>query len=56
MGDQKLDTDEFLNIFTVPFEDAIEDVYNGTITDGKSISAIMRAAVYTGYLRRKKNV
>ena len=56
MGDQKLDTDEFLNIFTVPFEDAIEDVYNGTITDGKSISAIMRAAVYTGYLRRKQNV
>lgn len=50
MGDQDLDQDEFLNVFKVPFKEAIEQVYDGTITDGKTISAILRAAIHTGYL------
>ncbi len=52
MGSQKLDQDEFLNIRKVLFEDVLDDVINGTITDGKTISAVMRAAVYLGYLKR----
>ncbi len=52
MGDQKLDTDEFLNIYKVPFKEVLEEVYNGTITDGKTIAAIFRAAVHMGYMTR----
>lgn len=52
MGVQKLDTDEFLNIMQVPFEEIIDDCLTGKITDGKTISAILKAAVYTGYLKK----
>ncbi|MBO4900605.1 MAG: NUDIX hydrolase [Lachnospiraceae bacterium] len=53
MGDQKLDTDEFLNIEKVPMADVIEDVLSGKITDGKTVCAVLRAAVQLGYLVKK---
>lgn len=45
-GEQKLDEDEFLNIFEVPFEQAVKDVLDGKINDGKSIAAILKAYIY----------
>ena len=50
MGDQRLDTDEFLNIEKVPMQDVIDDVLSGKITDGKTVCAILRAAAHLGYL------
>ena len=52
MGDQRLDQDEFLNIEKVPFEQAIDDVVSGRVTDGKTVCAILRAAVHLGYLTK----
>ncbi len=43
-GEQELDDDEFLNYSFVPLEELVDDCMNGKITDGKSISAILKAA------------
>ena len=45
-GTQKLDKDEFLNIFEMPFEDAVKEVLDGKINDGKSQAAILKAYLY----------
>ncbi len=45
-GAQKLDEDEFLNVFEMPFEDAVKEVLEGKINDGKSIAAILKAYLY----------
>lgn len=47
-GKQNLDADEFLHVEAVPLEALVEDVLNGTITDGKTQAALLKA-----YLRLK---
>lgn len=39
-----LDEDEFLEVVTLPFEEALEMVMTGRITDGKTQTAILKAA------------
>lgn len=43
-GERDLDEDEFLNVIEVPLQELLEDVMNGTITDGKTQICIMKAA------------
>ena len=44
-GDQKLDEDEFLDVFRMPLEEAVEKVLSGEIDDGKTQAAVLK--VYT---------
>ena len=44
-GEQHLDEDEFLEIVEVPFEEALEMIRDGRITDGKTQVAVMMAAL-----------
>jgi ADP-ribose pyrophosphatase len=39
--ERKLDAGEFLEIFTVPFADAVEMIRDGRITDAKTVSALL---------------
>lgn len=39
-----LDEDEFLEVIKIPFQDALEMVMDGRITDGKTQNAILKAA------------
>ena len=41
-GERDLDDDEFLDVFTLPLEDAVKEVMDGTISDGKTISAVLK--------------
>lgn len=43
-GNQKLDEDEFLDVYEIPLSDLVEDVMSGKITDGKTQVAILKAA------------
>lgn len=43
-GQRKLDEDEFLDVFLMPFEEAVEKIMSGEITDGKTQAAILKAA------------
>ncbi len=43
-GEQKLDEDEFLNLEEVPLSELVDQVMDGTITDGKTQVAILKAA------------
>ena len=45
-GAQELDADEFLELFTVPFERAVEMVLANEIPDGKTQLAILKAKAY----------
>ena len=45
-GEQKLDEDEFLNVFTLPLADAVAAVMAGEIPDGKTQTVILKAAQY----------
>jgi len=47
-GEQKLDKDEFLNVEFVPLKDLVKEVLEGKITDGKTQTAILKAAAMTG--------
>ncbi|MBP5604178.1 MAG: NUDIX hydrolase [Ruminiclostridium sp.] len=47
---QKLDEDEFLEAFTVPFGKAVEMVMNGEIEDAKTQIAILKTARLLGQL------
>lgn len=47
-GTQELDADEFLNIEEVPLGDLVEEVMNGTITDGKTQVTVLKAARILG--------
>ena len=40
--EQKLDDDEFLNVFTMPLEQAVEEVLSGRIPDAKTQTALMK--------------
>lgn len=45
-GEQKLDEDEFLNVFEMPFKDAVKEILEGKINDGKTQTAILKAYLY----------
>ncbi len=45
-GTQKLDEDEFLNIEAVPLSCLVKAVMDGSITDGKTQVALLKAALY----------
>ena len=40
--EQKLDEDEFLNVFTMPLQDAVSDVLAGKIPDAKTQTALLK--------------
>ena len=40
--EQKLDEDEFLNVFTMPLRDAVSDVLTGKIPDAKTQTALLK--------------
>lgn len=42
-GEQELDRDEMLEVFTMPVKDAVEEVLAGRIPDGKTQAGILRA-------------
>ena len=44
LGQRHLDEDEFLNFEAVPLEDLVAQIMDGTITDGKTQAAILKAA------------
>ena len=44
LGTRHLDEDEFLNFAAVPLSDLVEQVMDGTITDGKTQVAILKVA------------
>lgn len=39
---QHLDEDEFLNVITMPFEELLKQVMDGTIVDGKTVTAVLK--------------
>ncbi len=43
-GQQDLDADEFLDIYTIPLKDLVEDVMSGKISDAKTQVCILKAA------------
>ena len=43
--DQHLDEDEFLEVFRLPLDEAVRQIMNGEIPDGKTQTAILRAAM-----------
>ena len=50
-GSQKLDSDEFLDVETVPLSELVEDVMNGKIEDAKTQIAVLK----TWNLLKKRN-
>lgn len=44
-GEQHLDDDEFLDVFKVPFSEAVRMVMDGEILDSKTQLAILKAKV-----------
>ena len=51
-GAQNLDEDEFLNVVEVPLSELVEQVFDGTIKDGKTQVALLKAAEKLGMIRR----
>ena len=51
-GEQELDKDEFLEVFTMPLDELVEKVLAGEIPDGKTQAAVMR--VYAMLQKEKK--
>ena len=47
-GDRHLDEDEFLDVYTVPLKDLVEDVMAGRISDAKTQVCILKAARILG--------
>ena len=45
-GKQELDADEFLEVFTLPFEQAVEMVLKNEIPDGKTQLAILKTTAH----------
>lgn len=45
-GEDHLDEDEFLEVFSLPMSDAVDMVMRGEIPDGKTQCAILRAAAW----------
>lgn len=51
-GKQKLDEDEFLEVMEVPLRELVQQVFDGTITDGKTQVAILKTAEKLGMIQR----
>lgn len=49
-GKQKLDADEFLEVAEIPLPELVRQVFDGTITDGKTQVAILKTAEKLGQL------
>ena len=47
-GDRHLDADEFLDVYTVPLKDLVEDVMAGRISDAKTQVCVLKAARILG--------
>ena len=47
-GERHLDDDEFLDVYTVPLKDLVDDVMAGKISDAKTQVAILKAARILG--------
>ena len=47
-GERELDDDEFLDVFTIPLQELVEDVMSGKIEDAKTQTAILKAARILG--------
>ena len=47
-GPRHLDADEFLDVFTVPLAELVEDVMAGRISDAKTQTAVLKAARLLG--------
>ena len=47
-GDRHLDADEFLDVYTIPLKDLVEDVMAGKISDAKTQVCILKAARLLG--------
>ncbi len=45
---QHLDEGEFLDVVTMPFEELVAQIMDGTITDGKTVSAVLKTKVLLG--------
>lgn len=45
---QHLDEDEFLDVVTMPFDQLVEQVMDGTITDAKTVSTTLKVKVLLG--------
>lgn len=45
---QHLDEDEFLDVVTMPFDQLVEQVMDGTITDAKTVAATLKVKVLLG--------
>ena len=45
---QHLDEDEFLDVVTMPFDQLVKQVMDGTITDGKTVSTTLKVKVLLG--------
>ncbi len=45
-GEQCPDEDEFLELVRVPFDELLEQAMNGTIKDGKTVTAVLKASIY----------
>lgn len=45
---QHLDQDEFLNVLTMPFDQLVEQVMDGTIIDAKTVAATLKVKVLLG--------
>ena len=45
---QHLDEDEFLDVVTMPFDELVKQVMDGTVTDGKTVSATLKVKVLLG--------
>ena len=43
-GERNLDDDEFLDVFRMPLEEAVNEIMAGRMPDGKTQAAILRAA------------
>ena len=47
-GEMDLDEDEFLNVVTMPFDQLVEQVMDGTITDAKTVATTLKVKVLLG--------
>lgn len=45
-GETSLDEDEFINVEKVPLEEAVRDIMEGKIKDGKTQAAVLKAFYY----------
>lgn len=45
---QHLDEDEFLDVVTMPFQQLVEQVMDGTITDAKTVATTLKVKVLLG--------